>query len=72
MLHCDQVGNRSTTSAMNSKANKMPTIEIVRLAVMKWLLRLLEPATAIAPDARSSIPRTCRLYVSENYTGFLS
>lgn len=57
---------------MNSKANKMPTIEIVRLAVMKWLLRLLEPATAIAPDARSSIPRTCRLYVSENYTGFLS
>ena len=47
------------TSAINSKASKMPTIDTVKLAVMKWKLRLLEPTTAITPDPRSSIPKTC-------------
>ncbi len=51
--------NAWLTSAVNSKASSIPRQDMVRLAVMRWVLRFLDPAAANTPDPNSSNPNTC-------------
>ena len=52
-------GNSRLTSAVNSKASSVPRQDKARLAVMRWVLRFLDPAAANTPDSNSSNPSTC-------------
>ena len=52
-------GSAWLTSAVNSKDSSIPRQDMVRLAVMRWVLRFLDPAAANTPDPNSSDPSTC-------------
>lgn len=47
------------TSVMNSKASSMPSKDMVKLAVMQLILRLLDPAAANKPDPSRRAPSIC-------------
>jgi len=56
---CGSTGTRQCMAHLSSEFNSIPRQDMVRLAVMRWVLRFLDPAAANTPDPNSSNPSTC-------------